>query len=431
MARNNFDSSMEESPLLSGRKSSTLHSTIHPDKLDHARFSERLELENEGGSSLRIIIYVVIVIAIGVGSALLIRTLITKNEKTDDNDTQTQDTEEETPDTVEATNINTKAEPDSSASLLAEDSEYVESALLSLGTTSVDGASLSVDDVTYQKYESFGRVVFDISGTKLASTGIQFDSVSDRLTVDLSSYGSIDTKIAKDFNIGDIVDEIRYNPNNKTYIIFFAEDSRYRVTEDAGDLIIDVKTVKELEGLDDAVAETPDNTDTTDTVDQDETVTPTPTPTTKPAAPHISNTFSQDQQYIVTSMTGNKVGLNNYYFWDEGTFFEFSWGEKNKVGDSVIPNSTAYYKTENGKNYIYVEIENLSQEVFLSNNKTGTDLTDKTDTRGSNFVRIDVVSFQGGKATYKIEVKKKTDFKLVSQKTYDGTTQITSLQIKD
>jgi hypothetical protein len=41
------------------------------------------------------------------------------------------------------------------------------------------------------------------------------------------------------------------------------------------------------------------------------------------------------------------------------------------------------------------------------------------------------VSFSGGKAIYKIEVKNKADFNLSMEEWTDGTTDILSIQIKD
>lgn len=416
---------MEKSPLL--RQES--HSTISPDKLDQSRFSDRI-VDDEAGSSLRILIYVVIVIVVGVGAALLIRNLIINNDnKTteDDNNTQNQDTQ-----TTSAFEINKTVTADAQANLPTATSSYVNSAQVTLGEDLASGVVVSLDKIIYTKYTTFARVEFDFSGAKLPKLNTTFDSVKNLFTVKLPSNVTVSTDLTSTQTISDLVTVVNFNSTTKEYTITLSEDSFYAVKQNSGNLIIDFKTATQLD-KDNNVEETPLTTNPTTTTPTTTTDTTTTTDSNKPTTVNYTNNFSQKQQYIVSEVTGNTLNYNKFFYYDAGDFLELSFGEQGKLGEKYAPNATAYLKTENGKEYLYFEIENLAQEAFsfLGFSNNGTDLSTYMNTAGSNFVRIDRTKFENGKATYRIELKRKSDFKLVSQDTYDGTTQITSIQIKD
>ena len=83
---------------------------------------------------------------------------------------------------------------------------------------------------------------------------------------------------------------------------------------------------------------------------------------------------------------------------------------------------------------MYIEIENLTRAT-LPGGITADEIATKTSVNmaGANFVELSLVEFNQttGKAIYKIELKKKANFQLLTQETYLGDTQILSVQIKD
>ncbi len=414
---------MEKSPLL--RQESP--STIHPDKLDHSRFSDRIA-DEEGSSSLRILIYVIIVIVVGVGAALLIRNLIINNDgnKTEEDNT-TQDQESEM---LSAFVIDKVVTADAQAILPTNVDSYVNSAQVTLGEELASEAVVSLDKITYKKYTTFVRMEFDFSGAKLPKLNTTFDSVKNIFTIKLPNSVTVNNDLTSAQQISDLVSTVSFNSTTKEYTINLSEDSFYAVKQNTGDLIVDFKTASQLDE-DKNVSDKPltppaaivEDTDTTTEDDSND----------KPTATNYKNDFSQKQQYVVSEVKTTSLNYNKFFYGDAGTFFELSWGEQGKLGEKNSANSTAYLKTENSKEYLYVELENLTQEPFsfLGFTNNGTDLSTYINTSGANFVRIDRIKFEGGKATYRIELKRKADFSLLSQPSFDGTTQVISIQIKD
>jgi hypothetical protein len=443
---------IETSPLLHDRlpqptKPAPAHSTINPDKLDHARFSEMRDSESEG-SSVRIIIYVVIVILIGVGSALLIRTLIANNQQSTQNETATDNTTtpasamEETPEDS-AMMINTSIVEDDKALNLAENADYIDSALLTVGDESVDLASASLETIEYTDYTTFSRVVFDmdtVEGT-LPKTNVTFDSSTSTLTVEFVDLDNINLELQDEFEVDSLVSDIAYNEELNVFEIMLSDPSKYRVLADTDNLVVDFKTLDELA----IVAETP-STDTSteedeDTDATDSTTTPpaaAPAPVadaSKPAAPFYENEFSKVKQYVSSALTTNTISHNNYYVWDQGSFFEFSFAEDNKKGDSYVPNAEAYMEMKDNKPYLFVKVSNLAQAVFTTKSFNAEEVSAKNGVNlaGANFVKVSLESFEKstGTALYKIELKRSADYRLLTQDTFDGKTQILSVQIKD
>lgn len=424
---------MEESPLANR----PLHSTINPEKMDQTRFSEMRDLEEERTSPMRIVIYAIIVIIIGVGAAFLVRTLISNNQQPNNN--QTQQPSQDEPEEEEPSSYVVSLTPknDTTATNLAKNSDYVDSATVSLGDATLTMTNVALEAMKYDRYTSFARLTMDLNGggSKLPKTTINYDSAKNQLTVAFQGLTKITEELLEEKSINDIIDSISYDTDNSYFVIKFSEKSKYRVVQSGGDLIIDVKTLTELAKPE---TQTPVADDEEPGTTPPTTTPPTTTPPsgTKPAAPHLENPFSQNTQYLSTAVSTNTLGFNNYWIWDEGTFFEFSMGQTDVVGDQYVPNTTAYLKEESGKNYLYLEVENLSNAPF--NQSKSRTLEELVQTSGAavdpakvNFVKIDLVSFTGGKATYKIELKKKADYKLIAQKTYDDSTTIISLQIKD
>ncbi|MEP7103694.1 MAG: hypothetical protein ABI721_03230 [Candidatus Dojkabacteria bacterium] len=417
-------SSLEESPLLSRKPG---QSTINVNKFDQARFTEIVD-DGPSTSPVKIIIYIVIVIVVGVGAALLLRSLITNNQPT---------TNTGTPPAANSSKvtIGTVTKADSTATSLAANEDYTDSGITKAGDPATTGVNTTVDTLDFSKYTTFARLEFGLTGNngKLPTTNLTYSAAEKSLTVNIPELKSVSTDLQKQIDINNIIKNITFDSATKNFKITFVEDTKYRVVPNTTNLTIDFKTVKELAKPVTATTPPP--------------VTPTPTPAivpptttdpARPASPHFTNDFSQDKQYVVSSLTGDTISHNIYYFDDLNTSFEFSWGQKNSVGDNYVPNATAYYDTSapSGKTYLIVEISNLSGEIMSANGVTGLsagDIQNKTgaNTTGANLVRIDLLSFTGGVAKYRFELKDKADFKLWTQKTVDNLTQVISINIED
>ncbi|MEO6729021.1 MAG: hypothetical protein ABIM99_03800 [Candidatus Dojkabacteria bacterium] len=427
-------SALEESPLLNRPSAqpngAPRQSTINLNKFDQARFTEIVD-DGARTSPIKIIVYIVIVIVIGVGAALLVRSLITNNQAPTGNSTTP--TPATSPSNV---SVSTTAKADSTASTPGANADYSDSELTKVGDSSLNGATSSIDKFDFTRYTTFGRVTFTLSGNgqKLPATNLTYSAAEKSLTVNIPGLKSVDADLQKQIDVNSIVKTVVYDSATKNFKITFVEDTKYRVVPNTSNLVIDFKTVKELAK--------PDTTTPTPTPAPTPTPTTTPTPTpvdgSKPAAPHYDNEMSQNKQYVVSSVTGNTITNNVYYFDDLNSSFEFSWGQKDAVGDSYVPNTTAYYDTSApaGKVYLMVEISNLTGEFMSANGVTeitSAGIQSKTgaDTSGANLTKITLVSFDGGVAKYRFELKNKADFKVWTQKTVDNATQVISVRIND
>lgn len=398
------------------------HSTINPEKFDMTRFSEMKDAEE---SSLRTIIYVVVVIVLGVAAALGVKYfLLDKQEDNDPADTEVEDTTDEIEE-VSAFDINTVAALDSEAVSKPALEDYVDSELVTVGDATANVAGVSIDTMSYRRFTTFGRLSMNALGVVDANSfpqaNVSYSSTFNQLTVTFNSVVTVNTELQESVTVGDIIEQVSFNTATNSFIITFSEPSKYSVQTSGNSLLIDVKTIDQLE-IDMALPEE-------EVVVEEPVVTTPPTTTT---GTNYTNEFSQSKQLITGVVTDNSVAHDIFYYADTVNFFEFAWGVKNKVGDQYIPNASAELVSTGGKFYIDITINNLSQEVFAQYGITGTNLSSAdVDLTHANFVRIDRVSFENGTAKYRLELKNKADFKLLAEKTLDGSTQVIGLQIKD
>lgn len=435
------EKSLPTSPLLNAQPPKT-RSTINLNKMEESKFTHRSETKSSETSSLRIIAYVAVVIVVGVGAALLARQLMSNNNTVvESEDTQEQETNTQPVSFATSSYlVDTMVKSDSSATNKPENSDFKTSSLLSLGTNNVNMVSASLDSISYSKYQTFARTTFVMSTTenKFPKTNISYDSAKDTLSLEIVGLANITSELKETKNINDIVETISFDESTGKFTLQFSQTSVYRVYAVEDTLFVDIRTEDEYTSQ--SNEETSTSNEDTDTSSQTETNTntnsgsTTTTDSSKPTAPHYENDFSQNTQYVSSKVNTKSIALNNYYTWDEGTFFEFSWAEEDKKGDDYVPNAKAYLKEESGTNYLYIEIENLTRAT-LPGGITAEEIATKTSVNmaGANFVELSLVEFNQttGKAIYKIELKKKANFQLLTQETYLGDTQILSVQIKD
>lgn len=456
---------LSDSPLLNNdAESSVLHSTIHPERLDMSRFSDRMIEEDEEGSPLRIIIYVIVVIAIGVGLALGVRYLISQNNQTasPDNTTNQPTTNGNQPiANGSLVKVNTTAVADSTATNAPEDSDFAELETTIVGTGLSLGSQAALQEISYQKYNSFTRTTFTFEGlgnnNELPSAIIGFQPNNNRMTIDFDANLNMPAAgINPTNNVNDLLRDITASLPEKQFTLQFARPIEHHVAIVGNTLIIDARekgaTTPTTNGTGDTTAgETPtepvttgSETPGTNTSGGTTTGTPTTngggtgtttggtTTTPQPTGNNYTNEFSQTVQNISnTRITGNTISYNEVYYEDQGQYFEFALGERLKVGNAYIPNAKAEYTTISGKDYIRLTIQNVAGIQFEQ--ITATELTASTgiSLENANFVSAKRESFTNGTVVILFEVKRKADFRLVSEPTVSGLTQVIALQIRD
>lgn len=418
---------IEGSPLLSrdnglaSSRKSPFHSTINAEKFDMTRFSARQSEEKE--SSLRIILYLVAVIVVGVGLALFVKSFVLKGEKDEGTPTdQTQEQPEEESLKVVTLNIAPKADDLAIKTTTA----FAESESVSVGNATLASTGISLDTFVYNRYTTFAQSIFTFSGLaatkELPQIAVTFNKTSDTVSIKFPTELKLATDLQTENIINDIVTSLKYDITTNTLNIKLREDSAYRVFVDNGRLILDVKTLAQI--AKESTASTPTPTPTT----------PTPAPTPTPQAPttNYDNDFSKEKQFIVSKLTTNSIGFDEIYFTDQYTNFQLAFGMKNNVGENFIPNAEASLVTENGVSYIDVTIKNLSSIVFTSDN-----IIDQSDSPvnlvAANFVRAELKSFDAtsGIAKIRITLKNEATYRILTDTTVSGLTQVFGIEISD
>ncbi len=141
----------------------------------------------------------------------------------------------------------------------------------------------------------------------------------------------------------------------------------------------------------------------------------------------LDNDPGQEKQSVVSSVSGNDLISETYYYADGGNTFTFSWAIKG-TGESVVPNATAEYITDNNKNYIEVKINNLAFEIM--HNRGREKAVINISTASSNLVDVFTKGMSNGTATFWIEVRAKKDFRLYSTEDFGGY-RLLSIQLFD
>ena len=430
MPKKQSEISIADSPLLSN-KQNAMHSQINPDRFDMNRFSEMREEEYEE-NSMRIIIYVIVVIVIGVGLAFLARYYMTSTSDNNKQDTS-QNTvdenknipkDEKISEKDDAITINTSLLSDSSAINLAKDNkDYVTDLTKPIGIESYDTkTTTNLDKIAYQKYQTFTRLSLEFSGineiNQIPLSNINLTDES--LLIELNPSILINNNIPKENLINDLVNKLDINTN--IIKINLREKIAYRLHDEGNTLIIDIKTIKQIEAneeiLENEIKDTEEKKEVTNT-------------TLK-----TSNSFSKDKQYITSYVKNNSIQMNEVYYEDiygsDGninlyTYFELAFGSRGNVGNNFIPNAQAELVETDSKTIIKLVIKNLEEIQFKD--ITIDDLS--FDTSGINFINAKLDSFKDGTAEILVEIKKPAEFRLVSEPTVSGKTQVLALQIKD
>ncbi|GAB4284583.1 MAG: hypothetical protein Kow0081_1820 [Candidatus Dojkabacteria bacterium] len=436
--KKNVDSkNLEGSPLIKkGTQESPLHSTIHPERFDMSRFSERRDEEE---SSFRIILYVIIVIIIGVGLALLVRFLISKQTE-ESNENNNTDTEQEAQTVDSAVEINSTAKPDPSNS--PRDGEYSTQPLVVVGATSASTDGISVSKLTFDSFVTFSRIRLAIDGVSPSATlpqfEIAFSSENKQMKVSIPQGVRIADDIKSNILVNStLINDISFNAAENALVINLTRDARYLVDASPSTINLYFKSDAlfvegENSSSDEPAESAPDETDingeTNEPTGQNNTNNENNNQKQRPTGINYDNEFSRNKQFVTSNVTSNSIEFTETFFEDAGSFFEIGWGKVGNVGDNYVPNATAELVEEDGIYYIVVEIDNIAK-ANVSKTIDQTDIP--FSLAGANFVQSVMETNENGKVVFKIELKRAADFKIATVQTPNQDTQVLVVQIKD
>lgn len=143
------------------------------------------------------------------------------------------------------------------------------------------------------------------------------------------------------------------------------------------------------------------------------TTTPTtePTPTTSvtnPGNENLTNQFGQAAQFLNAGATGNSIRIRTYQYLNMSGHYEFSLPVQATSGSVNIPTTQASYNADGDLELVVENISQFSSCNYLNSNNSNMEY--------GNVNKIECVSNGGGKYTFKIDTKAKTDFMLTTGK---------------
>lgn len=396
------------------------------------KFSVRREMAGEGGNSKRIIIFIVIVVALGLGLTLLVQSFINnQGQQSNGNTTSTSSTEPEI--SIPGVEIGDEVVDDGAATRQIENSQYTDSQL-SLGSASNAVAGINLEKLTYTPYDTFSELKLELTDTAngLPSTAVSYLTDSDSVVVAMTGIGVANLEMLQtiEVNAGNVFSITPSNTDTGVSVtIKLVEPGKYFAA------VVGTNGLSLYFKTDSDFATISSSSETTSTTTSASTSTTTSTPATTssttsstPAgSANFDNDAGQGKQSIVSSVTDNKLVSETYYYVDGGNNFTFSWAIRGE-GDSSVPNATAEYITDGGKNYIEVKINNLAFEIM--HNKGREKAIINISTASSNLVDVFTKGMSNGTATFWIEVRAKKDFRLYSNEDFGGY-RLLSIQLFD
>lgn len=339
----------------------------------------------EGSNSLvKIIIWGVVVLLIAAAAYLLLNNVLS-GEKTPEVTTTPTPTVvvEEEPETIDASKLDSSLAEDA-----PEDSDF-EMVDQTVGAESED--EFTIESYTPRSYDRFFRFEFEVSSSgEEAYPLVEATYNADGNSIDLEFNGIVEDNTELDFEVaqeidGSVVSSITKRATSEEnvakYTIGITEDVGYylHLLDEPNRVVIDVQETEDADI-------TPTPTEVPDDIDDDTDSGEKPTETT------LTNEFSKNDQWIVTSLTGNTVTTPKYAFGDLGTFVKIT------------------YDLSGGLPNVEAKLDGTTLTIVMSNritsNKTAT-----IEINNGNVTTVDVVS-SGNTTTYTVHLVKEADYRI-------------------
>jgi hypothetical protein len=345
--------------------------------------SSQTPKSEEGSNSLmKIAIWGVVVLLIAAAVYLLINNVMSKGGTEDVTPTPTvAPTEAAEPETINASKLDSKL-----AESAPSDSDFKKSDQ-TVGAESED--QFSIQSFKTESYDKFFRLLFEVSSSGTNSYPLVTATYNeDSNSIDLAFKGIVNDNSGLEFEVpqkveGSVVTSITRRATSEEdvakYTIGISESTGFylHTLSDPNRIVVDIK-------------------ETVPTPTPSVTTTVTPTPDTdsgeKPAAPHLTNEFSQNKQYIVTTLTANTVSTPKYAFRDFGTYLKITYDLS-----GGIPNVSA-------------ELDGTDLIVVMSN-RISSNKSTSVDINNGNVKTMDVVS-SGNTTTYTLHLIKAADYRI-------------------
>jgi hypothetical protein len=416
----------------------------NPSNVEPIRFSARNAFESEGSSAGRIVLFVIVVIILGVGLTFLIQNFVASRNGTA-GQSSSSSTSSAAGIKTEFLDIAGTTLPDSAASRVTSNELYTNSPL-SLGSVNNVKADTKIEKLTHMVYDTFTTTSWTVTegGTGMPATNISYDAASKAVQVKFTKLDVADASITGPFDIavGNVTRiTTQQQADSITFSLQLAAASKYYAYVVGGNtLALDIKTEDELTmpaSTSSATASSSSSSSVSSSSSASSSSSSSATSSASSSTPtgstNYDNQLSQNKQSVVSTVTGNTIYNDTYYYIDYGDSFQFSWAMRN-TGPESIPNATAELVDQDGVPYVKVTINNLAQDILAAQGKTKATIT--INTSSTNLVDVTRESTTGGSnsfsgtSVYMVQLKHKGNFRLHSTLTYNNY-QLLSLQLAD
>jgi hypothetical protein len=413
-------------------------SGLHPEKLTYARFSDmRKSLDEDRMTIGRLLLYVAIVVAIGVGLTIGIQAYIRyQNEQ------------------QAIANNNVIVSGPTSASILINndikadnlaqpnglsDDKYSNTAG-AIGTDVV--ASSPVNALTnfgFDRYTTFERITLAYNGSSVKDpkTEVTYNSTDNIIYLQLKNIGTDKKDLKPGMEIAKLTDTntVKSVQNSSTdatttrISIYLNEAAKFTLRDVGSSLVLDIRQADYVAASSSSSA----SSSSTSSAGASSSASSS-ADAAAPAAPYYDNAYSKNTQFISSSYTGNKLRVWNYTYRDYGDRYEFKFRIKDDGSgvSPMIPKAKAYLNGSTTDPKLIVEIRNINWEILDRSNNA-----DCFDAVAYGNVKKICGEFRADKnmVTYEISLYKLADFEMdtIENSTVDATRagQVVWLKIKD
>lgn len=364
---------LQRKPAINGEVPMVSHSSLHPEKLNMLRFSERKKtLDDEHISVWRLLLYVTIVVVIGIGLTLLVQAYFRNQNNQPSNTPAPVSNPVSNPTTSGAVTINEVVVADNTA-VPAIGTNFIQ-ADQTVGTK----PTLVADGLTklnYSRYTSVERLTWNFTtAAPQAQAVIKYAANDKTLYIE---FPNLKTTVADLATGKEVLKTVNSTVLVKTVQNTTVVDDRLRFSIYLGEavsystqyannnqLILDIKVATT------ATTPTPPPTSTTPPASTGEqTLAALLADPARPAEPFYDNTYSKQPQYVSSPYRGSDLRIWNYTYRDYGDRYEFKFRIKHQNGKTrgiERTNIKSYLNNDAANPKLIVEIYNIRWEI-LSN----------------------------------------------------------------
>lgn len=390
------------------------------------RFSDRYAGEEEGGNSLlKVVAFIVVIIAIGLGVIYFIQANLV-GDANGDGSTGQSSSATTTAITEPGLYLSTILQPDADSEGTAPNSLYQQDSA-TLGSLANENENALVDEMIYEAYDSFTRVVFRLTNVEdgFPGTTIELDS-DDNIVVTFSGVSTERDALLEAISptVGNIleIDAVETEDGDLVFTLQPSEASEYYVSlNEAGDMLeLDIKTETQLTQVSNTSSSTSSSTTSSSSSSKSSSSssktssasTSSATSSVESGDNSLTNTRSQGQQSIVIANNSSDVTMTGIYYQDHGPRFQFDWVFKG-TSESKLPDVNAEIIQENGNFYIELVFKNMFYDQFYGTGKTSENFSN-VNLEFSNLKKVTLVERDGQTSTYRALLGFRGDYRLTA-----------------